>query len=154
MYKFPDNQTIADYHVYSLEWEPGLLRWLVDGNVYYETSQWWSLGAGESEPYAYPAPYDKPFYILLNLALGGNYDSGVSPEASSLPARMFVDYVRVYDKDQPYATNVKRPTPQRDEKASKTLKLQTDETLSLIQASKMPYTMQEIFLLLLTKTWM
>ena len=119
MYKFPDNQTIADYHVYSLEWEPGLLRWLVDGNVYYETSQWWSLGAGESEPYAYPAPYDKPFYILLNLALGGNYDSGVSPEASSLPAQMFVDYVRVYDKDQPYATNVKRPTPQRDEKSFK-----------------------------------
>ena len=66
MYKFSDGSTIADYHLYSLEWEPGLLRWLVDDKVYYETSQWWSLGAGQSEPYAYPAPYDKPFYILLN----------------------------------------------------------------------------------------
>lgn len=117
MYKFPTGETIADYHVYALEWEPGLLRWLVDGNVYYETQQWWPLGAGESEPYAYPAPYDKPFYILLNFALGGNYDSGVAPEDYSFPAQMLVDYVRVYDKDEPYATNVKRPIPQRDENA-------------------------------------
>jgi len=119
MYKFPNGETIADYHVYSLEWEPGLLRWLVDGNVYYETQQWWSLGAGQSEPYAYPAPFDKPFYILLNLALGGNYDGGVAPEDYSLPAQMLVDYVRVYDKDQPYATNVKRPVPERDENSFK-----------------------------------
>ena len=116
MYKFPDAGTIADYHVYTLEWEPGVLRWLVDGNKYYETSQWWSLGAGESEPYAYPAPFDKPFYILLNFALGGNYDGGVAPEDYDLPAQMLVDWVRVYDKDEPYATNVKRPTPERDEK--------------------------------------
>ena len=115
MYKFPDAGTIADYHVYTLEWEPGVLRWLVDGNKYYETSQWWSLGAGESEPYAYPAPFDKPFYILLNFALGGNYDGGVAPEDYDLPAQMLVDWVRVYDKDEPYATNVKRPIPERDE---------------------------------------
>ena len=117
MYKFPAGETISDYHVYSLEWEPGSLRWLVDGNLYYETRQWWSLGAGESEPYPYPAPYDKPFYILLNLALGGNYDGGVAPEDYSLPAQMLVDYVRVYDKDQPYNTDVKRPIPERDEKS-------------------------------------
>ena len=115
MYKFPDGGMITGYHVYSLEWEPGILRWLVDGNVYYETSHWWSLGAGESEPYAYPAPFDKPFYILLNFALGGNYDGGVAPEDYDLPAQMLVDWVRVYDKDEPYATNVKRPIPQRDE---------------------------------------
>ncbi|MCR4736263.1 MAG: family 16 glycosylhydrolase [Treponema sp.] len=115
MYKFPDGGSISDYHIYSLEWEPGLLRWFVDGNLYYETSQWWSLGAGESEPYAYPAPYDKPFYILLNFALGGNYDGGVAPEDYSFPAQMLVDYVRVYDKDEGYASNVKRPIPPRDE---------------------------------------
>ncbi|MCR4580243.1 MAG: family 16 glycosylhydrolase [Treponema sp.] len=115
MYKFPNGETIADYHVYALEWEPGVLRWLVDGNLYYETSQWWSLGVNQSEPYPYPAPFDKPFYILLNFALGGNYDGGVNPEDYSFPAQMLVDYVRVYDKDQPYATNVKRPIPERDQ---------------------------------------
>lgn len=120
MYKFPNGETIADYHIYSLEWEPGILRWLVDGNVYYETQQWWSLGAGQSEPYAYPAPFDKPFYILLNFALGGNYDGGVAPEDSDLPAQMLVDWVRVYEKDTPYATEVKRPVPERDESKFKT----------------------------------
>lgn len=116
MYKFPAGETIESFHIYSLEWEPGILRWLVDGSVYYETSQWWSLGAGESEPYAYPAPFDKPFYILLNFALGGNYDGGVAPDDSNLPAQMLIDWVRVYEKDEPYATNVKRPVPERDEK--------------------------------------
>lgn len=116
MYKFPAGETIENFHIYSLEWEPGILRWLVDGSVYYETSQWWSLGAGQSEPYAYPAPFDKPFYILLNFALGGNYDGGVAPEDSDLPAQMLIDWVRVYEKDEPYATNVKRPVPERDEK--------------------------------------
>lgn len=38
MYKFPNGGTITVYHIYSLEWEPGILRWLVDGHVYYETS--------------------------------------------------------------------------------------------------------------------
>ena len=132
MYKFPNEETIEDYHVYSLEWEPGLLRWLVDDNVYYETSQWWSLGVNESEPYPYPAPYDKPFYILLNLALGGNFDGGIAPEDYSLPAQMFVDYVRVYDKDQPYATNVKRPIPERDEKSFKTFEPADAESRSFI----------------------
>lgn len=115
MYKFKNASTISDFHVYSLEWEPGLLRWLVDDEVFYETSQWWSLGVNESMPYDYPAPFDKPFYILLNLALGGNYDGGVNPEDYVFPAQMLVDYVRVYDKDQPYAENVKRPVPQRDQ---------------------------------------
>lgn len=114
LYKFPEGEDMSGYHVYALEWEPGLLRWLVDGNVYYETQRWWSMGKDASEPYKYPAPFDKPFYILLNLAVGGNYDNGVFPEDESMPAKMYVDYVRVYDKDEPYAENVKRPEAARD----------------------------------------
>ncbi len=114
MYKFPTGETMADYHVYGLEWLPGLIRWTVDGNVFYETSDWWSMAEGASEPYPYPAPYDKPFYILLNLALGGTFDAGYSPDANSLPARMYVDYVRVWQRDEPYNMDVKRPEPKRD----------------------------------------
>ncbi len=142
MYKFPDAGTIADYHVYTLEWEPGILRWLVDGNKYYETSQWWSLGAGESEPYAYPAPFDKPFYILLNFALGGNYDGGVAPEDYDLPAQMLVDWVRVYDKDEPYATNVKRPIPERDEAHFKDF--ETADGRNFIFDSKLNHVVSEV----------
>lgn len=120
MYKFPEGTDITDYHVYALEWEPGKLTWLVDNNVFYETSQWWAMGRGQSEPYPYPAPYDKPFYILLNLALGGNFDAGVAPEANFQPHKMYVDYVRVYEKNEPYNMDVKKPIPPRDESAFNT----------------------------------
>ena len=142
MYKFPNGGDITDYHVYSLEWEPGVLRWFVDGNKYYETSQWWSLGAGESEPYAYPAPFDKPFYILLNFALGGNYDGGVAPEDYELPAQMLVDWVRVYDKNLPYAKDVKRPTPERDEASFRDF--ETADNRNFIFDSKLNHVVSEI----------
>ena len=45
---------------------------------------------------------------------------------------MFVDYVRIYDKDQPYATNVKRPIPERDEKSFKTFEPADTESRSFI----------------------
>ena len=44
------------------------------------------------------APFDKSFHILLNLAVGGNYDGGKMPSADELPARMKVDYVKWYQK--------------------------------------------------------
>lgn len=115
MYKFPAGTDITDYHVYALEWEPGKLTWLVDNNPFYETSQWWAMGRDQTEPYPYPAPYDKPFYILLNLAIGGNFDEGVAPDSDFTPHRMYVDYVRVYEKNEPYNTNVSKPIPPRDE---------------------------------------
>lgn len=130
MYKFPDDTDISTYHTYTLDWEPGKLTWLVDGNTFYETQQWWSMGKDATEPYAYPAPYDKPFYILLNLALGGNFDGGVAPDDTEFPARMYVDYVRVYDKDEPYATSVTRPEPKRDSTSFD--KFTTDDNKSFI----------------------
>ncbi|MCQ2983153.1 MAG: glycoside hydrolase family 16 protein [Treponemataceae bacterium] len=114
MYKFPAGETMADYHVYAVEWLPGLIRWSVDGTVFYETSDWWSMAEGAESPYPYPAPYDKPFYILLNLALGGTFDTGYAPDESKLPAKMYVDYVRVWQRDEPYNMDVKRPKPKRD----------------------------------------
>lgn len=122
MYKFPAGTDMTEYHVYALDWEPGKLTWLVDETPYYETSQWWAMGRGQSEPYPYPAPYDKSFYILLNLAIGGNFDSGVNPDSNFQPHRMYVDYVRVYDKNEPYDTNVTKPIPPRDEKSFSTFK--------------------------------
>jgi len=141
--KFKDGTDITDYHVYALEWEPGLLRWLVDGKEYYKTSQWWSMGKNESKPYPYPAPYDKPFYILLNLAVGGNFDSGVSPDDTAFPARMYVDYIRVYDKDAPYTVPVKRLVQDRDSTAFAAFDKNadgnfiTDSTLSSCSSSPM-----------------
>ena len=71
----------------------------------------------------------------MNFALGGNYDGGVAPEDSDLPAQMLVDWVRVYDKDEAYATNVKRPTPERDETKFKSF--ETADGRNFIFDSKM-----------------
>jgi len=96
-YHFPEGQDITDYHVYGLEWEPGELRWYVDGQLYQTINNWDSWGEGQPAKYAFPAPFDQPFYLILNLAVGGNYDGGREPSESDLPAEMLVDYVRVYE---------------------------------------------------------
>ena len=51
----------------------------------------------EAELNPWPAPFDKPFYLLMNLAVGGQF--GGNPDATTVfPAEMQVDYVRVYEK--------------------------------------------------------
>lgn len=106
-YHFEEGEDITDFHVYGVEWEPGEIRWYVDGELYQTINNWDSWGAGQPAKYAYPAPFDKPFYMILNLAVGGNYDGGRLPNDSDLPAEMLVDYVRVYELDgQPYRTPV------------------------------------------------
>ncbi|WEK53695.1 MAG: carbohydrate binding domain-containing protein [Candidatus Cohnella colombiensis] len=106
-YEFPDGQDISGEHVYGLEWEPGEIRWYVDGNLYQTINNWDSTGADQAAKYAFPAPFDKPFYLILNLAVGGTFDGGLVPDANMLPAEMVVDYVRVYElAGRPYKTPV------------------------------------------------
>ncbi|MBY0203208.1 glycoside hydrolase family 16 protein [Paenibacillus cucumis Kampfer et al. 2016] len=94
-YHFPAGQNIAnDYHVYSVVWEPDNIKWYVDGKFFYKvTNQQWSSAAAPNNP---NAPFDEPFYLIMNLAIGGNFDGGRIPDASDIPATMQVDYVRVY----------------------------------------------------------
>ncbi|SMB94893.1 carbohydrate binding domain-containing protein [Deinococcus hopiensis] len=94
----PAGATVADWHTYTLEWEPGEIRWLVDGTVTTTKKEWWSASkaapAGSGDLNAWPAPFDQPFYLLLNLAVGGNFDG--NPDAGTPDkAEMLVDYVRV-----------------------------------------------------------
>lgn len=103
-YTFPAGQAITGFHTYSVEWEPGVIRWYVDGNLFYKADQWSSEGAGQPDKYAFPAPFDKPFYIILNMAIGGQFDGNLLPPDSAMAnAKMQVDYVRVYDLEgKPY----------------------------------------------------
>ncbi|GLX70186.1 hemoblobin-interacting domain-containing protein [Paenibacillus glycanilyticus] len=106
-YTFPEGESISGYHTYSVEWEPGEIRWYVDGNLYQTVNNWNSWGADQPDKYAYPAPFDKPFYIILNLAVGGQFDGNRLPADSDLPAKMEVDYVRAYElTGRPYRTPV------------------------------------------------
>jgi len=86
------NGTFADdFHVFALEWEPGVMRWYVDGTLYQTQTQWRSSGG------PFPAPFDQPFYLILNVAVGGQWPG--PPDATTVfPQRMLVDYVRVYQR--------------------------------------------------------
>lgn len=88
-----------EFHDFALLWEPGLLRWYVDGRPFYEARQWFSAGAdGGRKPY--PAPFDHDMYIILNLAVGGNW-VGYPDETTNFENAAFeVEFVRVYQKPQ------------------------------------------------------
>ena len=90
-FSLPGGQNFADaFHLYAVEWEPGVVRFSVDSNLYttFTQSQWPSGGTWV---------FDHPFFIILNLALGGNWP-GSPDNTTQFPQQMLVDYVRVYAK--------------------------------------------------------
>ena len=95
-YHFPAGGRIDQWHTYAVEWEPGELRWYVDGNLYQTQNDWYSKGKNTATNYSYPAPFDQNFYLVMNLAVGGWFDGEVDA-TTKFPAEMEVDYVRVYD---------------------------------------------------------
>ncbi|WP_339243446.1 carbohydrate binding domain-containing protein [Paenibacillus sp. FSL F4-0243] len=95
-YVFPEGSTIEQFHTYSIEWEPGEIRWYVDGELFLTKNDWYSISNGQPANNAYPAPFNQEFHLLLNLAVGGNFDGDPTPE-TVFPKSMQVDYVRVYE---------------------------------------------------------
>jgi len=79
-----------DYHLFAVEWEPNAIRFYVDNDLY-ATRTPADLPSGTNWV------YDHPFFILLNLAVGGNWP-GPPDATTSFPASMLVDYVRVYQR--------------------------------------------------------
>ena len=90
-YRFKNGETIEEFHVYAVEWKEGDIAWYCDGNLVGRHTAGWFSTAKE-----FPAPFDQDFHILLNLAIGGNFDRGVEPSTSWTSGEMKVDYVRVY----------------------------------------------------------
>ncbi len=78
------------FHVYAIEWTGEKMDFLLDGKKYYtvvnehlSTNEW---------------PFDKPYYLILNVAVGGNWGGKYGIDDSVFPVAMEVDYVRVYEK--------------------------------------------------------
>jgi beta-glucanase (GH16 family) len=108
--EFPNNQYVdnrteladksnpADgYHVWAVEWGKGVMHWYLDG-VKYSTirNDQWYTDAAPNNP---NAPFDAAFYLIINLAIGGNYPeplnaTGIADE--TLPNQLLVDWVRVH----------------------------------------------------------
>ena len=114
-YTFSSGEDFTDYHVYAVEWKENEIIWSVDGVEYFRTSNWYTM-SDEGVIAEYPAPFNQEFYLILNLAVGGDYDNGITPSSSDLPATMEVDYVRVYHDVNGYAdSGIKMPEGTRDE---------------------------------------
>lgn len=82
----PDND--EKFHTYALEWEPEEYRVYVDSTLFFTF---------ENEGTSYAEwPYDQKFYLILNIAYGGNWGGREGLDRSQLPQKMEIDYVRVY----------------------------------------------------------
>jgi len=87
-----------EWRIYAVEWAEGVIQWLVDGEVFLriESDDWYSdAPSAEGNPHA---PFDQGFYVMLNLAVGGNLaekSNGGGFDKKSFPAEMLVDWVRI-----------------------------------------------------------
>jgi beta-glucanase (GH16 family) len=77
-----------DYHVFAIEWEPGIIRWYVDGNLFLTLTD-------EDIPADTEWVFDHPFFLIMNVAVGGTWP-GYPDETTVFPQTMMVDYIRVY----------------------------------------------------------
>ena len=83
--RFADN-----FHVFAVEWEENEIRWYVDGQLYERRTP-------ADLPPGTKWVYNQPFFLLLNLAVGGYWPGNPDP-TTKFPAVMAVDYVRVYQR--------------------------------------------------------
>jgi beta-glucanase (GH16 family) len=89
-FRFPEGKSTTDFHTYTLEWEPGEIRWYIDDALILTQNRWFTKRG------TYPAPFNKKFYIIMNLAIGGLFD-GDPDESTPFPGIMQVDFVHVYE---------------------------------------------------------
>ncbi len=85
----PGGAALADdFHRFAIEWETNRIRWYIDEQLYFTATP-------ANLPQGTQWVFSKPQFLLLNLAVGGNWPG--SPNASTaFPQRMTVDYIRVY----------------------------------------------------------
>lgn len=84
------NYNIADdFHIYAIEWGANQIQWFYDGQLYHTVSP---ADIGDRK-----WVFDQPFFIILNLAVGGQLPGPVGLD-TVFPAQLYVDYVRVYQQ--------------------------------------------------------
>jgi len=88
-YKLENGAFSDQFHVYSLLWTKDSLKILIDDQIYSRVGM--DVFPEESNP------FHQPFYLVINVAIGGNWPG--SPDSTThFPKRMYVDYVRVFEK--------------------------------------------------------
>ncbi len=77
-----------EYHVFSIEWEPNSITWYVDDNEFFSLNNAQVNGA---------YPFNAKFFFIFNIAVGGQWP-GYPDATTQFPQRMYVDYIRVFQK--------------------------------------------------------
>lgn len=91
------------FHTYAIDWKPGQIDWIYDGKVIYTSTEWESGISGASDSLTFDAPFDEPFYAILNLAVDSGQFGGSANKASFKgDINMYVDYVRCFQKTAGY----------------------------------------------------
>ena len=124
-YSLPNDANPADdFHTYAIEWQEGEIRWYMDGYLYATQrrsevrvnskgeatglahrgwyAEYFEQGSGELTTFWDNAPFDQDFYLILNLAVGGNWpeavnETGINADAFAEGQTFAIDYVRVYE---------------------------------------------------------
>ena len=127
-YQLPDGVNPADdFHTYAIEWQEGEIRWYVDGYLYqtqrdsqvrYNSkgeaiglnhqgwfTEYYDQSTGELKVDYGPAPYDQRFYVIMNLAVGGDWPEntnnlGIDESAFAEGQTLEIDYINVYQCNQ------------------------------------------------------
>lgn len=91
IYDLPGGEATTHFHIYELDWSATSIQWLVDGKIY--------------ETQSGGAPFNAPFFFIMNLPVGGDYTGTTNDSAieasNTFPKEMVVDYVRVYEPTAP-----------------------------------------------------
>jgi beta-glucanase (GH16 family) len=87
----PDNESA--YHEYEIQWSPEKIDFLVDDNLYFTFEN--------EEKSSKEWPFDKEFYVIMNLAVGGNWGGKNGVDESIVGQQFLIDYVRVYKEKIP-----------------------------------------------------
>ncbi|MEO7424233.1 MAG: glycoside hydrolase family 16 protein [Fibrobacteria bacterium] len=102
-YTTPANQSLSDaFHVYTMIWDSTSFSFTLDSaHTYYSPDKW------SPDNVAFPKPFEQPFFLILDLAVGGSW--GGPPDSSTVfPQKMLVDWVHVYQRQN---TSAIRPQP-------------------------------------------
>ena len=100
-YKFVGGSSVTNFHTYTIDWTTNAILFYVDGHLY-ETQTNWTSSFG-----SYPFPFNQPFFLIMNLAVGGSWPG--SPSTNTVfPSEMLVDYVRIYSPTDPFKITIKQ----------------------------------------------
>ena len=105
-YDLLPGDSVTNFHTYTLDWTTNAILYYVDGHLYQIQASWTSASG------SYPFPFNQPFFIIMNVAVGGNYLGNPTTNAidagSTFPSAMLVDYVRLCRPTAPLTLTITR----------------------------------------------